>query len=215
MGIGVGVSPGPVLPGDGEFLFDGFVEGFEVGVVDGPVRADPVVGKGREVRRVKAGAVAGVVDHRAAHPPAGVVLAQLDRVLAADHALLSPVQVVRAGLVGHPVLVGMPERTRLDDHDPPASAGQTLRQHRATRPRAHDAQVDLVVVAIAGHRVLAGQVAPMHVEQEARVVVGGPDGALEQPADHGSSSWVARTGSSAVAPGRSCGSRVLSGPRRM
>ena len=124
---------------------------------------------------MEAGAVPGVVDHRPAHAATGVVLAHLDRVGAADDALLGPVQLVRAGLVGDPVLVGMPERAGLDDHDPPAGPGQALGQHRAAGAGADDAHVDLVGVVVAAHGVLAGQVAAVHVEQEAGVVVGRAD----------------------------------------
>ena len=52
MGVGVGVAPRPVLSGDGQFLFEQFVERFEVVVTDRPVCAHSVMGEGREVRRV-------------------------------------------------------------------------------------------------------------------------------------------------------------------
>ena len=115
--------------------------------------------------------VPGVVDHRAAHTAPGVVLAQLDRVRPADHPLLRPVQGVAARLVGHPVLVRVPERARLEDHDAPAAAGQPLGQHRASCACTDDDEVDLVVVAVAAHGGLAGQVAAVDVEQVAGVVV--------------------------------------------
>ena len=86
-----------------------------------------------------------------------------------------------AGLVGYPVLVGVPERAGLDDHDPPPGPGQALGQYRPARSGADDADVDLVAVVVAGHGALAGQIPAVHVEQEPGVVVGRPDRPL-QPA---------------------------------
>ena len=180
--VAVRMPPRPVLPGHGQLPLDPLVVRAQVGVTDRPVRADPVVGEGGKVAGVEARGVAGVVDHRAAHPAPGVVLAQLDRVGSADHPLLGPVQVVAARLVGHPVLIGMPERARLQDHDLPAAPGQALGQHRAARACADDDQVDLVVVGVAAHGLLAGQVAGCHVEQEPGVVVARPDRTLEHAA---------------------------------
>ena len=128
---------------------------------------------------------------------------------------LVPVQLVRAGLVGDPVLIGMPERAGLDDHDPPSGPGQALGQDRSSGAGADDADVDLVGVVVAAHGVLAGQIPAVHVKQEARIVVFGPDRPFEQVADHPPSSGAVRTGSSEVAPGFSKGSSLLSGPRRM
>src|SRR5204862_6739258 len=56
-------------------------------------------------RSVEARRVARVVDHRAADAAPRVVLAELHRVLAAGDPLVGPVELVRAGLVGDPVLV--------------------------------------------------------------------------------------------------------------
>ena len=147
--VPVRVPPRPVLAGDGQLALDRLVVRPELLVGDRPVGADAVAGAGPEVRRMKAWAVAGVVDHRPADAAARVVLAHLDRVGAADDPLLVPVQRVRAGLVGDPVLVGMPERAGLDDHDPPPGAGQALSEHRSAGSGADDAQVDLVGVVVA------------------------------------------------------------------
>ena len=209
------VPPRPVLAGDGQFTLDCLVVRAELVVVDGPVGADPVEAVGVEVGRMEAGGVAGVVHHRPAHAATRVVLAHLDRVGAADDALLVPVQLVRAGLVGDPVLVGMPERAGFDDHDPPTGPGQTLGQDRPSGAGADDADVDLVGVVVAAHGVLAGQIAAVHVEQETRIIVFGSYRPFEQVADHPPGSGAVRTGSSDVAPAFSKGSRVLSGPRRM
>ena len=211
----MGVAPRPVLAGHGQFAFDGLVVRADLLVVDRPVGAHPVETVGVEIGRMEARGVSGVVHHRPAHAAAGVVFAHLDRVGAADDPFLVPVQLVRSGLVGDPVLVGMPERAGFDDHDPPSGPGQTLGQHRPSGAGADDADVDLVGVVVAAHRVLAGQIPAVHVEQEPRVVVFGPDGPFEQVADHPPGSGVVRTGSSEVAPGFSKGSRTLSGPRRM
>ena len=76
IGIAVRVAPRPGLAGHGELLFDGLVVRLEVLVADGPVRADPVAAGGFEVGGVKAGRVAGVVDHRPADAPPRVVGAE-------------------------------------------------------------------------------------------------------------------------------------------
>ena len=89
---------------------------------------------------MKARAVAGVVDHRAADPVPAVVLAELDRVGAAGDPLVGPVEPVRSGLVGDPVLVGIPERPRLEHHDlpsrvAPAAVPACRRPHPRRRSR--------------------------------------------------------------------------------
>ena len=177
--VAVRVAPRPVLPGDRQFLFEQLVERLEVGVVDRPVRADPVVGERREVRRVKAGGVAGVVHHRSADPAPGVVRAQRDRVGAADLARLGPVQGVRAAFVGDPVGVGVPERAGVQADDPPAGPGQPLGEHAAAGAGADDHQVDLVVVGVAAHvgaQPVVG--ARAVVGDQPRRVVAGPDVAV-------------------------------------
>ena len=108
---------------------------------------------------MKTRAVAGIVDHRAADPPPGVVLAQLDRVRAADDPFLGPVQLVRAGLIGDPVLVRVPERTGLQDDDLPPLAGQSLGQDRPTGSGTDHDQVHLLLGGVLTHGVFAGQVA--------------------------------------------------------
>lgn len=215
-GIAMRVAPRPILAGHRQLELDLLVVGSDVLVAQGPVGAHPVEGAGREIAGVEPRGVAGVVHHGAAHPAPGVVLAQLNWVVTADDALLGPVQRVGAGLVGHPVLVGVPERAGLEDHDPPARTRQPLRQHRATGAGPDDHQVDLVVVAVAAHGLFAGQVARVHVEQEPRLVVLRADGPLEQAppevAHHNSPFCTTCTGSSSVAPGISYGSRAASGP---
>ncbi len=89
-------------------------------------------------------------------------------------------------------------------------------EHRASGAGADDAEVDLVLVAVPTHGVLTGEVTTVHVEEEARVVVGRSHRTLEQrPQAHVRVVSVTRTGSSAVAPRASNGSRTASGPRRM
>ena len=105
---------------------------------------------------MKARRVARVVDHRAADAVAGVVLAELDGILAADHARRGPVELVLAGLVGDPVAVGVPERAGLEHDDPPAAAREALGERRAAGARADDHHVDLVVVGVAAHRAAPG-----------------------------------------------------------
>ena len=83
----------------------------------------------------KRGDVAGEVDHRAADAVAGVVLAELDRIVAADHPIRGPVQLVRPRLIGDPVAVGIPERPGLEHDDLPAPSRQALRERAAARAR--------------------------------------------------------------------------------
>ena len=82
--------------------------------------------------------VAGVVAHRAADAAAGVVLAEFDRVASADHPLWVQYSSSRAGLVGDPVLVGMPERSGFEDDDLPALPGEPLGQDAPAGPGADD-----------------------------------------------------------------------------
>ena len=178
VGVAVRVAPRPVIARHRQLELEPLVVGPQVGVVDRPILADAIPRADLEIGRMKAGAVAGVVDHRAADPLAGIVLAELDRVLASGHARVGPVQLVRARLVGHPVPVGVPERPDVEHDDVPAASGQPLGERGPTRPGADDRQVDLVVVVIAGHP-LAGNGAAVDVEQERRVVVGRAEPAPE------------------------------------
>ncbi len=221
-GVAVRIPPGPVLPGHRKLTLHLLVVGFQVPVRDRPVGADAVAGEGLEVGRMKAGGVARVVDHRAAHPAAAVVLAQLDGIGATDDALVRPVDAVGTGLVAHPVLVRVPEGPRLENHDAPSVARQPLGQDRATGTGADDAEVDLIAFRVPVHRVLTGKFTATDVEQMPRIVGARTHGSLEHPLQRGaqhqprpSHASVARTGSSSLAPGRSKGSRELSGPSRM
>ena len=123
---------------------------------------------------------------------------------ATDDPLLGPVELVRPGLIGDPVLVGVPERARLDDHDPPALPGQALRQHRPAGARADDEQVDLVVVAVATPSCPGRAGRAMDVEEVAGVVGARADRPLSSPRAAGRSSGPdprsARTGIFAVLP---------------
>ena len=148
--VAVRVAPRPALPGDRQLALEPLVVGLQLLVGDRPVGGDAVAGADLEVGGVKARGEAGVVDHRAADAAAAVVLAELDRVLAADHPRLGPVELVRAGLVGDPVLVGVPERPGLQHEDPPASAREALGERRAAGAGADDQHVDRLVVACSG-----------------------------------------------------------------
>ena len=86
---------------------------------------------------------------------------------------------VRAFLVGDPVLVGIPEGASVEHDDPPARSRETLREDRSSGAAADDQQIDLVLVAEAPHPLPAGDAAPVGVEQERGVVLGREDGALE------------------------------------
>jgi hypothetical protein len=94
MRIAVRLGPGPVLTGHGQLPLHSLVVGAQRVVGERPVGPDPVPGAGLEVRRVKARAVAGVVDHRPADSSARVVLAHLDGVGSPDDALLGPVELM-------------------------------------------------------------------------------------------------------------------------
>ena len=157
--VAVRIAPRPVLAGDRQLALDPLVVRLQVPVGDRPVGADAVARARLEVGGMEARRVAGVVDHRAADPVPGVVLAQLDRVVAADDALVRPVEVVRAFLVGDPVLVGVPEGAALEHDDPPARAREPLGEHRAAGAAADDQQVDLVLVAEAAHPLAPGDAA--------------------------------------------------------
>src|SRR3981081_3724544 len=156
---------------------------------------------------MKARAVAGVVDPRAADSVPGVVLAELDRVAAADDPLLGPVQLVRSGLVGDPVAVGVPERALLEHHDLPAAASEALGERPAPGAGADDRQVYGVGVVIARHPLL-GNGAPVNIEQERGVVLGRSErAARERPQPMESRGhvrctprwWVSATGSRSAA----------------
>ena len=200
--VAVRIAPRPVLAGDGQLALDALVVRLELVVRIRPVGADAVFGLRAEVGRMEPRRVAGVVDHRAADAMAGVVLAQLDVVAAADDPLVGPVDRVRAGLVGDPVAVRVPERPLLEHDDAPALAGEPLREQAAAGAAADDRDVDLVVVAVAGHRARLRDRAAVHVEQLVGVVSGGVDGPLEeQPPLHRSTSRrrTSSTGSSSNA----------------
>ena len=123
--VAVRVAPGPALAGHRQLLLEVLVVGPQVGVVQRPVGADPVGAEGVEVAGVEPGRVAGEVDHRAAHPAAGVVRAQRHRVGSGDDAGLGPVQVVGARLVADPVPFRVPERPGLQrDRRQPARASR-------------------------------------------------------------------------------------------
>src|SRR5438874_445865 len=105
-----------------------------------------------------------------------------------------------------------PTRIRMPSRSAPAQATAAAPPLGAG---ADDAEVDLLVVGEAAHRILAGEVAAVGVEEEAGVVRRRPHRALEDPLQrrsHRSHPSVTRTGSSSVAPGRSKGSRAPTGP---
>ena len=207
MRVAVPVAPRPVLPRDGQLLLQVLVVRAHVLVRQRPVRPDAVVREGREVTRVEARGVARVVHGRAADTATAVVAAEGDWVLTRDDARLCPVEVVAAGLVGDPVAVGIPERPRVEPHDPPAGACEPLQEDRPTGAASHDDQVDLVVVIEASH-VSAQAV------RCAAAVVGKQPGALVAFTDAHPCRFLAAstrsphgTGSAASCSGRSHGSR--------
>ncbi len=151
--VAVRLAPGPVLPSDRQLLFQRSVIAANVVIVDGPIGADAVARGGAEVAGVEARRVAGVVHHRSADASAGVVRSQWHRVAAADHPGIGPVQVMRSGLVGHPVPLWIPERPGFQCGDAPAGPRQSLQEHRSAGPAADDDHVDLVPVVEPAHVV--------------------------------------------------------------
>jgi hypothetical protein len=179
--VAMRVSPRPVLPGYRKLGLDPLIVRFEVPIRDWPVGANAVSGLRLEVGRVEAGSVASVVNHRTADPATRIVLAEHDRVLATNEALLGPVDVCRAGLIAYPILVGIPERPRIEDDYPPARAGEALRQNASASTAADDDQIDRVTVAVAPHRRPVRNPPLMDIEKEARVVVLGAYSTFEEP----------------------------------
>ena len=183
MGVGVGIPPRPVLTGHRQLAFDALEGGLELLVGDRPVDGDAVPGAHLEVRGMQARDVAGEVGHRPADADTGVVLAHLHRVLAADDALVGPVDGAGALLVGDPVAVGIPERAALEDDDAPAGAGQPLGEGDAAGAGADDDEVDGVRRRVAAHPIEVAQAAAVGVKQPCRVVVAGHAGdALDEAA---------------------------------
>ena len=126
--IGVRIAPRPVLTGNRQLGFDRGVVRPEFLVADRPVRTDTIAAHRVEVTGMKPRGVAGVVDHRAADPTAGVVRPHRDRVRTGDHPRLGPVQVMRPRLIADPVRIGVPERAGVQPHYLPAGPGQPLQQ---------------------------------------------------------------------------------------
>ena len=190
--VAVRVAPRPEVAGHRQFELEALVVALEVGVADRPVLPHPVATADLEVGGMKSRAVAGVVDHRAADPVPAVVLAELDRIRAAGDAVVGPVEPVRSGFVGDPVLVGIPERAGLEHHDLPAASRQPLSERAAAGARADDHEVDRERVVVARHP-LARHRAAVDVEQERRVVVGRPQRAAQQRAQLVPAAHVPRT----------------------
>ena len=74
--VGVGIAPGPILARHRQFVLDVLVVGLQILIGDRPVCADAVDRRSAKVRRMESGGIAGVVDHRSAHPAAGIVRTQ-------------------------------------------------------------------------------------------------------------------------------------------
>ncbi len=133
--VAVRITPRPWLAGDWQLLLDLFVVRPQLVVRDGPVRADAVVGEGREVGRMEARRVAGVVHHRSADAAPRVVRTHRHRIRAADESRIGPVERVRTALVAYPVGFRIPERAGIERDDAPPRAGQPLRQRSRRRRR--------------------------------------------------------------------------------
>ena len=185
--VAVRIAPGPLLARHRQLAFDALVVRLQIRIGDRPVGPDAVRRRDREVGRVEARRVAGVVHHRAADAVTRVVLPHLDRVVSADDPLVVPVEVRRTLLVGDPVGVGIPERPPLEHDDAPSGAGEPLGENAATRATADDHDVHLVVVPVAVHPVVPGHAPPMRIQQPRGVVADRADGAFQQRGDAHSS----------------------------
>ncbi len=147
VGVSVRLAPGVVGgAGDGHFLFEEFVVGFDVVVGDGPVGAEAVAGVDLEVGRVEAWGEGGPVDGASADAAAAIVFAEGDGVIAAGDAEIVPVELVGSGLVGDPVALRIPEGAGLEADDVEAGAGEALEEDAAGGTDADDREVDEVVV---------------------------------------------------------------------
>ncbi len=127
----------------------------------------------REVGRVEARRVAGVVHHRSANAAPRVVRTQGYRIRAADQSRIGPVEQVRTALVTHPVGFRIPERTGIERDDAPPRAGQPLRQRSAACAAAHDDDVDVVGLVVAAHVVAQLMREPGRLRQQPSRVVAG------------------------------------------
>ncbi len=215
--VAVRISPGPELSGDWQFTFESFVVRLQIRVADRPIGTDTVARPHLEIRRMESRCVTGVVDHRAADPAARVVLAELDRILASDDPLLCPVEQVRSGLVGDPVLVGIPERSGFQHQHAPATTRQALSKGRTASPGADDQHVNRVISLEAAHALAPWNPATVPIEQERRVVLRRPQRTFERDSElrfHSRPrSGTSLTGSTANSGGASQCSRCP-GPRR-
>src|SRR6185437_13206358 len=94
----------------------------------------------------------GKVHRRAAHRLAGVVGAELQRVLTVDDALVGPVELFLMMLVGGEVLERTPVRPGIESHDGEAVLGQTAGESAAARAGAHDRKVHRLIERVLAHR---------------------------------------------------------------
>src|SRR5690606_23714004 len=96
---------------------------------------------------------AGKVRRPAAHAPAGVVVAQSQRIAAGHKARLLPAELLHGQLVAGKVGGRVPKGSRLDDDDTQPGLSQPLREHPARRPRPDNADVDDLVAVLAAAEV--------------------------------------------------------------
>ena len=89
---------------------------------------------------------------RAADRLAGIVGAELKRILAVDDALISPVELRLLRLVRGEILERTPVRTGIERHDREACLREPAGQRSAAGAGADDGEIDRVVVAVFAHR---------------------------------------------------------------
>ncbi len=95
--------------------------------------------------------VARIVNHRTANPPSGVVRAEWDGVVSGDNSRFSPIEIVGAELIAHPIGVWVPEWSGVKRCHFPSRPSQALEQSRPTCAASDDHGIELVLVGIATH----------------------------------------------------------------
>ena len=193
--IAVRIPPRPVLAGHRQLALHLLVVRLQVRVGDRPVGADPVAGVSREVRGVKPRACSrrSAPSSRPRRDRSCSCPSRSDRSPPITRSWSS-----RAGALPprrRPSPRRVPERARLDDHDPPAPAGQPLGEHRTARAGTDDHEVHLVVVGVAAIVSSPGRSRRWTSSRNRESLARGPDRALEQSApDVARSSGATRTG---------------------
>ena len=87
------------------------------------------------------------MDGAASNALAAIIRAKFERVRAANHAQIFPVELVRAGFVADPILLGVPEGAGLETDNVEPGTRQPLQQDTTGGADANDHVVDLFAIA--------------------------------------------------------------------